>query len=159
VSATDPPPASPSPPRVALVVDGAGGPGRIVSTRLATAGSAVAVTVAGTGSGRAAFLSKELVELGLTALPYRVDLDDPSALRRLLADVAGDLGPVDLLVYAARPVLPPALDQHVVTHLAASGRPARVTVLAPAADDQAVATAVLAAAYRTEPEPGTPAAL
>ncbi|WNI17346.1 SDR family NAD(P)-dependent oxidoreductase [Actinacidiphila sp. ITFR-21] len=164
-------PPSPPPPRVALVVDGAGGPGRIVSTWLATAGSAVAVTVAGSGSGRAAFLSKELIDQGHTALPYCVDLDDPGALRRLIADIEGDLGPVDLLVYmvhTVRPVLPPALDQHVVAGLAAAGRPAhvvavttadsallgtgpvRVTVIAPAADDQAVAAAVLAVALLPE---------
>ncbi len=48
--------------------------------------------------GSAAYLSKELSELGLTALPYQVDLDDPADMDQLLADVAEDLGPLDVLV-------------------------------------------------------------
>ncbi|AUG78035.1 hypothetical protein CFP65_3231 [Kitasatospora sp. MMS16-BH015] len=81
----------------ALVIDGASGPGRIVSSRLSAAGASVAIVTVADG-GSAAYLSKELSGLGLTALPYQVDLADRGSMEQLLADVTHDLGPLDLLV-------------------------------------------------------------
>ncbi|WP_328915601.1 MULTISPECIES: hypothetical protein [unclassified Streptomyces] len=136
MSAPTPPgrPVSPLP-RVALVVDGSRGPGRIVSTRLATGGAAVAVAATGS-SGGAAFLSKELTDQGLTALPYRVGPGDPAGLPGLLADIAADLGPVDLLVYLPPPgCTSPLPGPEVIAALAASGRAAHViAVAAPGTD-------------------------
>ncbi|BBA96700.1 hypothetical protein RVR_2117 [Actinacidiphila reveromycinica] len=169
MSDTEVPPAGP-PPRVALVVDGAVGAGRTVGIRLADAGTAVAVTVAGHGTGRAALLAKEFADRGLTALPYRMDPDAPNALGRVVAAVMRDLGPVELLVWAPRPALLPLLDGHAVDLLGRSGRPARVVAVtatpaalppgsgpvqvawvAPAEDEHAVAEAVLAAALGPVP--------
>ncbi|MER5639918.1 SDR family NAD(P)-dependent oxidoreductase [Kitasatospora sp. NPDC002227] len=81
----------------ALVIDGASGPGRIVSSRLSAAGASVAIVTVSDG-GSAAYLSKELTGLGLTALPYQVDLADRASLEQLLADVTQDLGQLHLLV-------------------------------------------------------------
>ncbi|GAA2135108.1 hypothetical protein GCM10009760_13260 [Kitasatospora kazusensis] len=91
----------------ALVMDGATGPGRIVSTRLSAAGVNVAVVTVSDG-GSAAYLSKELTGLGLTALPYQVDLDDPADVDKLLSDIAQDLGPLDLVVDLLPPQPPEA---------------------------------------------------
>jgi len=85
---------------VVLVVDATTGVGRIVTARLCAAGAAVAVAGAGhPGRGddaatNAAFLCKELTDIGLVALPYQADLERIESFRALPAQIAADLGPV-----------------------------------------------------------------
>jgi NAD(P)-dependent dehydrogenase (short-subunit alcohol dehydrogenase family) len=85
---------------VVLVVDATTGVGRIVTTRLCAAGAAVAVVGAGhpergdDAATNAAFLCKELTDIGLIALPYQADSDRIETFRSLPAQIAADLGPV-----------------------------------------------------------------
>ncbi|MFD3480609.1 hypothetical protein [Streptomyces sp. NPDC058695] len=83
---------------VVLVVDATTGTGRVVTARLCAAGAAVAVVGAGhRGRGddaatNAAFLCKELADIGLVALPYQVDAEDTEAVLALPAQIAADIG-------------------------------------------------------------------
>ncbi|MER7952891.1 hypothetical protein ABTY59_36480 [Streptomyces sp. NPDC096079] len=94
---------------VVLVVDATTGIGRELTTRLCAAGAIVAVVGAGhpgrddDAATNAAFLCKELTDLGLVALPYRIDIGDPVEAARLPGQIAADAGPVA----AAAVVLPP----------------------------------------------------
>lgn len=80
-----------------VVLDGAHGPGRVLCARLAAAGAVVAIVTVHDGSG-ALFLSRELMALGWTSLPFRWDPGAASGLADLVGDLAGDLGPVDVVV-------------------------------------------------------------
>ncbi len=81
--------------KVALVTGGASGMGRITALRLANRGAKVAIF--------------DLNEEGLadTAAqnsaisPFRCDISDPGEVEERVAEVAANLGPVDLLVHAA----------------------------------------------------------
>ncbi|MEU8700823.1 hypothetical protein AB0C61_24780 [Streptomyces sp. NPDC048680] len=90
--------------RVVLVVDATTGIGRIVTIRLCAAGAKVAVVGAehrGRGDDaatNAAFLCKELAEIGMVALPYRADIERGDTFRTLPAQIAADLGPVAVCV-------------------------------------------------------------
>ncbi|MEZ0095316.1 SDR family NAD(P)-dependent oxidoreductase [Streptacidiphilus sp. EB129] len=116
----------------ALVVDGATGPGRIVSIRLSAAGLRVAVVTVEEAVG-ATYLCKELAELGLTALPYRVCPFDADDAERVVSEVTEDLGQVDILV----DLLPEdgfhepatALGRAVLNGMAVAGHAGRVMVL------------------------------
>ncbi|MEK0100402.1 hypothetical protein WDA79_18250 [Streptomyces sp. A475] len=89
---------------VVLVVDATTGTGRVVTARLCAAGAAVAVIGAGhRGRGddaatNAAFLCKELADIGLVALPYQVDAEDTEAVLALPAQIAADIGPLPAAV-------------------------------------------------------------
>ncbi|WP_329569469.1 hypothetical protein [Streptomyces sp. NBC_01361] len=89
---------------VVLVVDATTGTGRVVTARLCAAGAAVAVVGAGhRGRGddaatNAAFLCKELADIGLVALPYQVDAEDTEAVLALPAQIAADIGPLTAAV-------------------------------------------------------------
>ncbi|WP_308408739.1 hypothetical protein [Streptomyces sp. AC627_RSS907] len=84
---------------VVLVVDATAGVGRRIATRVCAAGGAVAVVGAGhPGRGddaatNAAFLCKELADIGLVALPYQADTERPETFRALPGQIAADLGP------------------------------------------------------------------
>lgn len=85
---------------VVLVIDATTGIGRIVTTRLCAAGATVAVVGAehrergDDAATNAAFLCKELAEIGMCALPYRADLERAGSFRALPGQIAADLGPV-----------------------------------------------------------------
>lgn len=90
--------------RVVLVIDATTGIGRIVTIRLCAAGAKVAVVGAehrGRGDDaatNAAFLCKELAEIGMSALPYRADVERAGTFRSLPGQIAADLGPVAVCV-------------------------------------------------------------
>ncbi|MBO0919205.1 SDR family NAD(P)-dependent oxidoreductase [Streptomyces laculatispora] len=90
--------------RVVLVVDATTGIGRIITIRLCAAGAKVAVVGAehrGRGDDaatNAAFLCKELAEIGMVALPYRADIERADTFRTLPAQIAADLGSVAVCV-------------------------------------------------------------
>ncbi|MEU6891567.1 hypothetical protein ABZ934_07160 [Streptomyces sp. NPDC046557] len=92
-----------------LVVDATIGIGRVLTRRLCLAGASVAVVGVGhreradDAAANAAFLCKELVALGLVALPYRADVDRPETVRELPAQIAADLGPVTAAVVVLAP--------------------------------------------------------
>lgn len=83
--------------KVALVTGGSGGIGAEICRRLAHSGVAVGV---GYGSGRdaAELVAGEIVSAGGVARAFGADLADPAAPARLVADVEGRLGPVDIVV-------------------------------------------------------------
>ncbi|MEU6392985.1 hypothetical protein [Streptomyces sp. NPDC046939] len=83
---------------VVLVVDATAGVGRRIATQLCAAGAAVAVVGAGhpgradDAATNAAFLCKELADIGLVALPYQVDTERAETFRALPGQIAADLG-------------------------------------------------------------------
>ncbi|MFD6619641.1 hypothetical protein ACFWFB_30835 [Streptomyces albidoflavus] len=83
---------------VVLVVDATAGVGRRIATRLCAAGAAVAVVAAGhpgradDAATNAAFLCKELADIGMVALPYQVDTERAETFRALPDQIAADLG-------------------------------------------------------------------
>ena len=80
-----------SPPRVALVTGASRGIGRVVATRLASAGYRVAA------AARSAELVESLAgEIGALALP--LDVTDGAAVAAAVATVERELGPITLLV-------------------------------------------------------------
>lgn len=82
--------------RVALVTGGSGGIGAELSSRLAGAGSAVAVHYA-TNRDAADKVAAAIVERGGRAATVGADLAQPDAAERLIEAVESDLGPVDVL--------------------------------------------------------------
>jgi 3-oxoacyl-[acyl-carrier protein] reductase len=82
--------------RVALVTGASGGIGAELSRRLADAGAAVALHY-GSNEGAAAALADEIGAAGGRALTFGADLGDGAAPERLVGEVEGELGPVDLL--------------------------------------------------------------
>jgi NAD(P)-dependent dehydrogenase (short-subunit alcohol dehydrogenase family) len=81
---------------VAIVTGGGRGIGRAISEGLAAAGAAVAV------SGRTARYLEDTVatieRAGGRAIAFAADVTDQPAIRRLVAETEGRLGPVDILV-------------------------------------------------------------
>lgn len=119
-------------PLTTVVIDGATGAGRLVGIRLAAAGAVLAIATAA-GSSPAAYLTKELVELGLTALPYQVDPFDPRSVQELVTDIVQDLGPIDVLIdlvpaQPGRPA-PNLVSQAVLDAMNTSGRTGRIILL------------------------------
>ncbi|WP_394426075.1 hypothetical protein [Streptomyces sp. SGAir0957] len=94
---------------VVLVVDATAGVGRRIATRLCAAGAAVAVVAAGhpgradDAATNAAFLCKELADIGLVALPYQVDTERAETFGALPGQIAADLGAATACVV----VIPP----------------------------------------------------
>lgn len=94
---------------VVLVVDATAGVGRRIATRLCAAGAAVAVVAAGhpgradDAATNAAFLCKELADIGLVALPYQVDTERAETFGALPDQIAADLGAATACVV----VIPP----------------------------------------------------
>ncbi|MEU6370058.1 SDR family NAD(P)-dependent oxidoreductase [Streptomyces sp. NPDC046931] len=126
-------PAQPPRGRVALVVDGYSPVGRLVCDRLAEHGTAVAV--AGPSGLRAAAYCRELQSRRLRAAPYLVEPGEPAAVRRLLNEIAADLGPLDVLVDLI-PARPPAFAlatavREVMLGTTRAGRAARIVLAGP----------------------------
>jgi 3-oxoacyl-[acyl-carrier protein] reductase len=83
--------------RVALVTGASGGIGAAFARRLAGEGAAVALAYARDAT-RADELARELAGGGTRVLTAGADLADREATLRLVDDVEGELGPVDVLV-------------------------------------------------------------
>jgi 3-oxoacyl-[acyl-carrier protein] reductase len=82
--------------RVALVTGASGGIGAELSRGLARDGAALALHYASNESA-ASELAAEIEVAGGRALTLAADLSDATAPERLVADVEGELGPVDVL--------------------------------------------------------------
>jgi NAD(P)-dependent dehydrogenase (short-subunit alcohol dehydrogenase family) len=82
--------------RVALVTGAGQGVGAGVAAALADAGAAVAVN--DLHEERAARVARRLTDGGATARPVVADVTDLDQVRAMVDDVAGSLGPVDVLV-------------------------------------------------------------
>ncbi len=80
----------------AVVTGGGGGLGRAISRRLAADGMAVAVADIDTAAAEA--VAGEVVASGGTASAFVCDLRSEDAIVAMFAEVAGELGPVDVLV-------------------------------------------------------------
>jgi len=85
--------------RRALVAGGYGGLGATICEQLGDQGAAVAV--AGRSADKAEDLAKRLRERGATAVGASVDLTSHDSVQRLVEDVAGELGGIDILVNCA----------------------------------------------------------
>ncbi len=86
--------------RVAVVIGGARGIGGAITAALLRDGARVAVLFHH-GEDAAQALAKRALAEGKTILALQVDVRDEAALRRSLAEVRSQLGPIAILVYAA----------------------------------------------------------
>ncbi|OPF73796.1 beta-ketoacyl-ACP reductase [Streptomyces antioxidans] len=87
--------------RVAVVTGGTRGIGRATVLRLAREGYDVAFCHAAPDPEPGALLVKEVEELDRRALALRTDVSDADAVRRFMATVQGELGPIDVTVTSA----------------------------------------------------------
>ncbi len=85
---------------VALVTGGSGGIGSAVCRRLARSGHRVAIGHHA-GADAAQALGDEIESSGGTARPVRIDVTDPTSIERAFSEIQADLGPVEVLVFAA----------------------------------------------------------
>jgi 3-oxoacyl-[acyl-carrier protein] reductase len=83
--------------RVALVTGASGGIGRAIALALADAGATVAVHY-GSGAQAAGELAATIASRGGDATPFQADLRDRDAPADLVDRVAGELGPIAVLV-------------------------------------------------------------
>jgi 3-oxoacyl-[acyl-carrier protein] reductase len=83
--------------KVALVTGGSGGIGAAICRRLAQEGAAVGVGY-GSGKDAAERVANEIGSAGGVARAFGADLADAASPARLVADVEGTLGPVDIIV-------------------------------------------------------------
>ncbi|MFJ7275483.1 SDR family NAD(P)-dependent oxidoreductase [Kitasatospora sp. NPDC098663] len=82
--------------RVALISGGNRGLGLAIATRLAEQGMQVVIGVRDRLAGREA--ETALASKGLTVRSYELDVTDPASVARFVADVAAQLGRLDVLV-------------------------------------------------------------
>lgn len=92
-------------PGVALVVGGSGGVGAGICLALAREGLDIALTYHG-NLARAEEVAASVAALGRHAEVHQLDAGDESAVERLLAGVASRPGGLQVLVYAAGPLVP-----------------------------------------------------
>lgn len=83
--------------RVALVTGASGGIGAAICRALAGEVESVAIAY-GRSADSAEALARELTESGTGAHAFGADMSDPAAPERLVAEMEGALGPVDVLV-------------------------------------------------------------
>ncbi|HET9420717.1 MAG TPA: SDR family oxidoreductase [Nocardioides sp.] len=86
--------------RVAVVTGGSGGIGRVVSSRLASDGFAVAVCYAG-GATDAEKVVGSITESGGRAIAVGGDVADPEAMEQAFETVERELGGIDTVVHTA----------------------------------------------------------
>ena len=86
--------------RKAVIVGGATGIGGAITATLARDGASVAALY-NRGAAEAHALRTRIEAAGGVALVCRADVRDEAGLRARLADIARDLGPIDVLVYSA----------------------------------------------------------
>jgi len=89
--------------RVALVTGAASGLGRAYAKHLAVLGARVAI--ADVDADKAQRTAQEIGDAGATARAYRVDVSDADSVSKLIADVANDLGVVEILINNAGGVM------------------------------------------------------
>jgi 3-oxoacyl-[acyl-carrier protein] reductase len=87
-------------PRVALVSGGSRGIGRACVLRLAADGHDIGFCYH-SNADAARVLEKEVSELGVRVVSQRVDVSDGAAVRSWVAEVAEELGPIDVAVTSA----------------------------------------------------------
>jgi 3-oxoacyl-[acyl-carrier protein] reductase len=83
--------------RIALVTGASGGIGSAICRRLASDVAGIALAY-GSNAEPAEALAADIVSGGRAARAFGCDMADPVALERLIDDVEGALGPVDILV-------------------------------------------------------------
>ena len=96
--------------RVALVTGASRGIGAGIAVALARAGAAVAVNYRENADAAAA-VCREISGLGRKALPLQADVSVAAEVRRMLAEVETQLGPVDILVNNAGISRPQKLEE------------------------------------------------
>jgi NAD(P)-dependent dehydrogenase (short-subunit alcohol dehydrogenase family) len=95
--------------KVAVVTGASRGIGRALAQALGEAGAAVAVTARTFEAAERAAL--DLQASGITAMPVGLEVTDPAAVDRMVEQVNGQLGPIDVLVNnAGISIGRPALD-------------------------------------------------
>ncbi|MCP4212236.1 MAG: SDR family oxidoreductase [Halieaceae bacterium] len=82
--------------RVANVTGAGQGIGKGVALRLAQEGAKVIIAEFNAATGQAA--AAEIESIGGKAMPYQIDVSDPSAARRMVEDIAKAWGQIDILV-------------------------------------------------------------
>ena len=86
--------------RTALVTGGSRGIGRAISNALAREGARVAINYVGNKAAAETTLA-DIRNHGGEAAIFQADVSDPAAVSRMVGEVEGTLGPVDLLVTCA----------------------------------------------------------
>ena len=85
--------------RVALVVGGAGGIGKEVSSELLKNGLAVAI--ADIDPQRAAAAATQLTPIGTDVIWVELNITEPSSVARAIGEVQQRLGPIDVMINSA----------------------------------------------------------
>lgn len=91
--------------KVAVVTGGSSGIGKSVALRLAAGGAKVAVVASG-NIGKAQEVVREIEAAGGAGAAYAADVRKPGDLARLVEEVEGALGPINILVTSAGIFLP-----------------------------------------------------
>ncbi|HEV2318743.1 MAG TPA: SDR family NAD(P)-dependent oxidoreductase [Verrucomicrobiae bacterium] len=85
--------------KVAVVTGATSGVGQSIALALAENGAHVALI--GRRSACLSAVSRQCSRLGVTAIPYKVDLLQPSKVHRLKKNILRDFGGVDILIHSA----------------------------------------------------------
>jgi 3-oxoacyl-[acyl-carrier protein] reductase len=83
--------------RTALVTGASRGIGRAIALDLAASGAKVAVNYR-SSAGAAEQVVRDIQASGAQAIPVQADIADPAQVRAMADEVAGKLGPIDILV-------------------------------------------------------------
>lgn len=96
--------------RVALVTGGSRGIGRAVALGLAQAGAAVAVNYVARAE-QAQAVVEQVAARGGRAIAVAADVSDAASVQRMMQEIAGRFGPVDVLVNNAGIAIPRGIDE------------------------------------------------